>query len=320
MKRTTIFTVLIATVFVLTGCSTDNASEVQQEQTEAAEKIDTEIVTEATEVIEEEIPLELTAQNPNIELNVGDQNKLLYTANRDADLTYSSSDETIATVDENGIVTAVGGGTATITAMSEGVSCEWIVESNLEWEKIYADYFTTNSEFREKFCGEFDDSVCGEVYINNDNIPEMVVNEQANFRWTIYSIINQKVECVWDDSPENLFWGGASYRVFDCIEKTGLFFLRAYPMGIHSEYIDFYNLDDDNNLSIELSRGLDDIYFAENGEDKATYYKNKENEISEEEFNKQLDELSNGEWNGLDKFYYENEISIPINDFIATYQ
>lgn len=129
MKGKTILTVLIATVFVLTGCSTDNASEVQQEQTEAAEKIDTEIVTEATEVIEEEIPLELTAQNPSIELNVGEQNKLLYTANRDADLTYSSSDETIATVDENGIVTAVGGGTVTITAMSEGVSCEWTVES-----------------------------------------------------------------------------------------------------------------------------------------------------------------------------------------------
>ena len=122
MKGKTILTILIVSVFVLTGCSTDNASEVQQEQTEAAEKIDTEIVTEATEVIEEEIPLELTAQNPNIELNVGDQNKLLYTANRDADITYSSSDETIATVDENGIVTAVGGGTVTITAMSEGVS------------------------------------------------------------------------------------------------------------------------------------------------------------------------------------------------------
>lgn len=39
-----------------------------------------------------------------------------------ADSTYTSSDETVATVDENGIVTAVSPGTATITATYEGMT------------------------------------------------------------------------------------------------------------------------------------------------------------------------------------------------------
>ena len=323
MKGKTILTVLIATIFVLTGCSTDNASEAQQEQTEAAEKIDTEIVTEATEVIEEaEIPLELTAQNPNIELNVGDQNKLLYTANRDADLTYSSSDETIATVDENGIVTAVGGGTATITAMSEGVSCEWTVEANLEWEKIYANYFLTDSEFGEKFCDPYADYVCGEVYISSDNIPEIVVADPANFKWAIYSIINQKVKCVWDDSPENTYWGsGTSYRWFDYFEKTGLFFPDGHTGGIHSEYEHFYTLDNNGNISRQVALQYDEQYYWDTGEDRATYYYG-ENEISEDEFNNKLKDLSNGQWKGEGEAGSNTNdlISIPINDFIATYQ
>lgn len=43
------------------------------------------------------------------------------------DVTWSSSDETIATVDENGVVTAIGGGTATITVASRGVEQTFVV-------------------------------------------------------------------------------------------------------------------------------------------------------------------------------------------------
>lgn len=201
MKGKTILTILIVSVFVLTGCSTDNASEVQQEQTEAVEKIDTEIVTEATEVIEEEIPLELTAQNPSIELNVGEQNKLLYTANRDADLTYSSSDETIATVDENGIVTAVGGGTATITAMSEGVSCEWTVESIPPEFAAYKEFIEG-----EGYKADLDDYVFyfgaefAVLDLNNDGVFDLIIEalQEGGVHhngYYIYTFKNGKVTC-----------------------------------------------------------------------------------------------------------------------------
>ena len=216
----------------------------------------------------------------------------------------------------------MGGGTTTIIATCEGVSCEWKVESNLEWKKIYADYFSTNSEFREKFCGEFDDSVCGEAYINSDNIPEVVVAELSNFKWSIYSIINQKVKCVWDDCSENTYWGsGTSYRWFDYIEKTGLFFLYGTPGGMHAAYEHFYILDNKGITSRQVAFRYDEQYYWETGEDRETYYYG-ENEISEDEFNNKLKDLSSGQWIGEDESGSNTDdfVSIPIDDFIATYQ
>lgn len=56
-------------------------------------------------------------------LKVGDTERLVPTIlpekATNKNVTYSSSDESVATVDENGVVTAVGTGTATITATTE---------------------------------------------------------------------------------------------------------------------------------------------------------------------------------------------------------
>ena len=55
------------------------------------------------------------------------------------DLTWISSDDTVATVDENGAVTAVGGGTATITAMlnaDESIYAECVVTVSVPLESI----------------------------------------------------------------------------------------------------------------------------------------------------------------------------------------
>ena len=54
----------------------------------------------------------------------------------DPTVTWSSSDEAVATVDETGTVTAVGAGTATITAASEdGPSAECIITVPMEWKE-----------------------------------------------------------------------------------------------------------------------------------------------------------------------------------------
>ena len=55
------------------------------------------------------------------------------------DLTWTSSDDTVATVDENGVVTAVGGGTATITATlnaDESIYAECVVTVSVALESI----------------------------------------------------------------------------------------------------------------------------------------------------------------------------------------
>lgn len=306
MKGKTILTILIATVFVLAGCSTDNASEVQQEQTEAAEKIDTEIVTEATEVIEEaEIPLELTVQNPNIELNVGDQNKLLYTANRDADLTYSSSDETIATVDENGIVTAVGGGIATITAMSEGVSCEWTVKSIINWGKMYSDYF---EQTLPEICNNWNINVNNEIwcnirYINEDDIPELILfSESIGFTDSplqIYTIRDGNVTCVWDNP--------AFVDMFFIYDKTGTF--SQVDDWANSEH--YYFMDENGNVSdTEFGWGIE---WDDEGNAKKVWALNN-TEITQEEGENKLQ--------GLIRNQDASSVSeeMLINDFIATYQ
>lgn len=51
----------------------------------------------------------------NIELTVGNTHQLTWTSDKNAPVKFSSSDETIATVDANGIVTGITAGQATIT-------------------------------------------------------------------------------------------------------------------------------------------------------------------------------------------------------------
>lgn len=74
------------------------------------------------------------------------------TANAKADsLAWSSSDESVATVDATGLVTAVAPGTATITVTAGDVSasctvtCKWetVVDINLELDAFFAELYET---------------------------------------------------------------------------------------------------------------------------------------------------------------------------------
>ncbi len=69
-------------------------------------------------------------EKTDFSMNVGASTQLMasvYPWDVTAEVTWSISDETVATVDDTGLVTGVGAGTATITAESFGVSATCIV-------------------------------------------------------------------------------------------------------------------------------------------------------------------------------------------------
>lgn len=77
------------------------------------------------------------------------------TADSKKDLTWTSSDESVATVDANGLVTAVAPGTATITASVDEktsatctITCDWDVVIDLAafYEETYNNLFPLDSE------------------------------------------------------------------------------------------------------------------------------------------------------------------------------
>ena len=69
-------------------------------------------------------------EKTDFSMNVGASTQLMASVHPwdvTAEVTWSISDETVATVDDTGLVTGVGAGTATITAESFGVSATCIV-------------------------------------------------------------------------------------------------------------------------------------------------------------------------------------------------
>ena len=84
-------------------------------------------------------PTSLKAAEESISLGVGEYKKLSFSADKGsyAVLSYSSSDPSVAAVDENGKVTAISGGAAVITATTQnGVSAATAVEVLPEPEAI----------------------------------------------------------------------------------------------------------------------------------------------------------------------------------------
>lgn len=222
MKRKTIVAIFIAAgVFALSGCS--NRSAKPQEQGEAVESFNTKVATEVTEA--EEVaqkataktttPIELVAQNPDVKLNVGEQNKLFYTANQDVEVEYTSSDDSVATVDRNGVVTAVSNGTATITASCDGASCEWTVTSIPTEFALYKKFIEDKGYMAQAY--EDDIPTYNEIQfaiadINNDGIYDLIIQSLDN-----------NYGCV---GKANLFYTYKDGQVTYCNYQTG--FLKKY--------------------------------------------------------------------------------------------
>ena len=90
------------------------------------------------------------------------------------DLLWSSSDNTIATVDENGIVTVVDNGECQIKAMNEnsGVCAIANIQNKIKAERLYAIFphtFGFNQKETIKFKYEPANAYVDDVYIKNDN-------------------------------------------------------------------------------------------------------------------------------------------------------
>jgi len=73
------------------------------------------------EVTPAEVTLEELGATAELEVAVYDEDGILIT---NAEVEFTSSDEEVATVDEDGLVTAEGEGTATVTATSGEVSAD----------------------------------------------------------------------------------------------------------------------------------------------------------------------------------------------------
>lgn len=86
---------------------------------------------ETKEVTVNVLPVEVALNNTTANVNVGSTVQLNATTNVEGSkATFTSSDNGIATVDENGFVTGVAKGTATITAEVNGIKAECVVTVN----------------------------------------------------------------------------------------------------------------------------------------------------------------------------------------------
>lgn len=86
---------------------------------------------EEKEVTVNVLPVELKLDNASASVNVGSTVQLNATTNVEGSkATFTSSDNAIATVDENGLVTGVAKGSATITAEVNGIKAECVVTVN----------------------------------------------------------------------------------------------------------------------------------------------------------------------------------------------
>ena len=85
----------------------------------------------------------LTITNPEVQLEVGESAVLEYTINESADdkrVKWSSDDTSVATVDKNGKVTAVGGGVATVTLLAvNGMTATALIYVPSEVKRIQLD-------------------------------------------------------------------------------------------------------------------------------------------------------------------------------------
>lgn len=97
----------------------------------------------------------ITLDQTELVLDAAGETALLTAETKADKLTWTSSDESVATVDANGTVTAVAPGTATITVTVDEktsatctVKCEWEVVIDLAafYEELYAELYPLDSE------------------------------------------------------------------------------------------------------------------------------------------------------------------------------
>lgn len=122
--RKFLFQCIIACVLLCTGCN-NNPTKKSTESVSAT--FDGKIINTETEYAQEENMMELIPDNPEILMHEGNQQKLIFEAGDQIQIQYTSSDVSIAVVDQDGVVSANHFGYAEIKGTTENKSCLWKV-------------------------------------------------------------------------------------------------------------------------------------------------------------------------------------------------
>lgn len=185
------------------------------------------------------------------------------------ELEYKSNDESVATVDKNGKVTPVSGGTVTITAFVKGTNlqdnCKVTVYRNIGKATVepVSDYTYTGDEFMPKPIVKFGDKILKEnqdyklEYSSNINpgvasirvlgigyYDELVF---VDFKIKLPKLTNLKVE--YKNKSNILTWnsvkGATGYKVFRSTSKNGNYteISNNPSIGTNTSYMDNSNLE-----------------------------------------------------------------------------
>lgn len=146
------FKSILATAFMslcLVACSETNDEPEQPEQPTPGEPVETTI----------------TITSETLEISVGESTPIEYTVEPDtATVRWESSDTSIATVDEQGVVTGIAGGSVTVTAYAASTSASVAVKVVLE-PKV-GDYFYSDGTFSSTIDAE--KTIIGVVFWTGD--------------------------------------------------------------------------------------------------------------------------------------------------------
>ena len=143
-------------------------------------------------------------------------------------VTWTSSDESIATVDENGVVTAVGEGKVTITATSEDGGFTASKEINILFTHIESIAFT-----EEEVSG-----LTGETV----QLKTVILPENATVKDVTYKSDNEDVATVDENGLVKFLAGGKAYITVTTKdgEKTATVKVVGYPEGISVQKLPDY--------------------------------------------------------------------------------
>jgi hypothetical protein len=185
-------------------------------------------------------PATVTITADDLKLYVDDTDTRIGTASTGATVTYASSDESIATVDANGKVTAVGVGTATITASVDptekftGASATYKVVVLESIARLNPLYYLTESDVT-------DISAAGVVTFDND---PTTLTGKTIYKWSEAMSNYAKQPGVYDE-----YWNGHTGKTITDDSNEFYYHLPCLQEWNTIIPADFSQLDNDGNMN-----------------------------------------------------------------------
>lgn len=183
-------------------------------------------------------------------LNVGEEKTLAVTGGEDLVVKFSTDNDAVATVDENGVVSAVGAGTANITAtLGSRTDSVSVTVENLK--KLF--YSFEEEEIGAVYDNTLFASDQGNEYMQVTNIAsgctdgKQCLYRNANGYWYPAIIIRNKVL-----QDFYLAFGGISFDIFNNGSNAHVGYYTIYTDGAASPYV-YVNLQGKSGTTITLA-------------------------------------------------------------------